>query len=169
MGLAMRLLEGYGREKRCARVKLCRQDGFAHDDLCQRRGLELALPPLALAFGLGMGEPANGALACYELGSRQPLPSLAFGHRHSLSASRVNPLSLRRKLADCCDGEEVVRPAGASVMLRPYTTDFLANNLTAPLTNISGEKTARFDSFPGRRRHFGPRFDQTSLLALDRP
>ena len=50
-------------------------------------GLELALPPLALAFGLGMGEPANGALACCELGSRQPLPSLAFGHRLSLSAS----------------------------------------------------------------------------------
>src|SRR5436190_24183777 len=25
---------------------------------------DTALPPLALAFGLGMGEPANGALAC---------------------------------------------------------------------------------------------------------
>jgi hypothetical protein len=45
-----------------------------------------ALPPLALAFGLGMDEPANGAPACFELGSRQPLPSLAFGHRLSLSA-----------------------------------------------------------------------------------
>jgi len=39
---------------------------------------DTALPPFALAFGLGMGETANGALACCKLGFRQQLPCLPF-------------------------------------------------------------------------------------------
>jgi hypothetical protein len=55
-----------------------------------------------------MGEPANGALACCELGSRQLLPSLAFGHRLSLSASRQSLVAATvAEVKPTIDGEKI--------------------------------------------------------------